>query len=202
MTQADSVPIQREDGGASEPIPVSGAETAIDDHDATAHEQSALATSPIAQAALGIVAAGFGVVALVDASGLAMFGKHGVPGPGMFPTALSTAVVALGLALVVVSAVRRFRHGRGTAGEMAGVGRQLMRAGSVWVGLTASLPLMGLIGFVPATVLLIAYLVLVIERVRGLKAALVIVTVPVLAYLLFVFVLGVELPTSVLFEGL
>jgi hypothetical protein len=60
---------------------------------------------------------------------------------------------------------------------------------------------MGLFGFVPATILLIAYLVLVIERIRNLKAVLVIVLVPVLAYVLFVLVLGVELPTSALFEG-
>ena len=61
---------------------------------------------------------------------------------------------------------------------------------------------MGLIGFVPATILLITYLVLMIERIRGLKTVLVIVAVPVLAYLLFVFVLGVDLPTSPLFEGI
>ena len=60
---------------------------------------------------------------------------------------------------------------------------------------------MGLIGFVPATILLIAYLVLLIERVRGLKTVVVIVAVPVIAYALFVFVLGVELPTAAFFEG-
>jgi hypothetical protein len=77
----------------------------------------------------------------------------------------------------------------------------LLRAGSVWVGLTASIALMVFIGFVPAAIVLIAYLVLVVERVRGLKAVLAIVAIPVVAYLLFVLVLGVELPTSELFEG-
>ncbi len=117
-------------------------------------------------------------MALIDASGLAMFGKHGVPGPGMFPTALSIAVVALGLTLAVVSVIRRIRNGRAPAGQMKGVGREFFRAGSVWVGLTASIPLMGLIGFVPATILLIGYLILLIERIRGLTAVLVIVRRP------------------------
>jgi Tripartite tricarboxylate transporter TctB family len=190
MTRADSVPVAHDDQGA-----------VVDDHEPAAPERSVLAKSPGAQAILGVVAAGFGAVALIDASGLPMFGKHGVPGPGMFPTALSVAVVALGLALAVVSVVRRIRNGRAPAGQLKGAGTEFLRAGSVWVGLTASIPLMGLIGFVPATILLIAYLVLLIERVRGLKTVMVIVAVPVIAYALFVFVLGVELPTSAFFEG-
>jgi putative tricarboxylic transport membrane protein len=198
MTQADSVPIRRDDGGQ----PLADVAPSADETDSTEPEHSVLAKSPAAQAALGIVTAALGALALVDASGLRMFGKHGVPGPGMFPTALSVAVLGLGLALAVVAVVRRVRDGRGPAGQMNGVGREVFRAGSVWVGLTASIPLMGLIGFVPATILLIAYLVLVIERIRNLKAVLVIVAVPVLAYVLFVLVLGVELPTSALFEGI
>ena len=198
MTQADSVPIRRDDGAE---VPHAGVDSSAEEHDATEPEHSVLATSPVAQAALGMAATVLGVVSLIDASGLPMFGKHGVPGPGMFPTALSVAVLGLGLALVVVSIVRRIRQGRAPAGQMAGLVAELRRAGSVWIGLTASIPLMGLFGFVPATILLIAYLVLVIERIRGLKAVLVIVAVPVLAYVLFVLVLGVELPTSALFEG-
>lgn len=191
MTRAESVPVAHDDQDA-----------VVDDHEPVASRRSVLAASPGAQAILGIVAAAFGVVALIDASGLPMFGKHGVPGPGMFPTALSAAVVALGLALTVVSLVRRVRNGRAPAGQMKGVGTEFLRAGSVWVGLTASIPLMGLIGFVPATILLIAYLVLFIERVRGWRPVAVIIAVPVVAYLLFVFVLGVDLPTSVLLGGL
>jgi len=190
MTRAESVPVAHGDQDAL-----------VDDHEPAAPERSVLAKSPGAQAILGVVAAGFGAVALIDASGLPMFGKHGVPGPGMFPTALSVAVVALGLALAAVSVVRRLRNGRAAEGQMKGVGKEFVQAGSVWVGLTASIPLMGLIGFVPATILLIAYLVLLIERVRGLKTVVVIVAVPVIAYALFVFVLGVELPTAAFFEG-
>jgi len=190
MTRAESVPVAHGDQDAL-----------VDDHEPAAPERSVLAKSPGAQAILGVVAAGFGAVALIDASGLPMFGKHGVPGPGMLPTALSVAVVARGLALAAVSVGRRLRNGRAAEGQMKGVGKEFVRAGSVWVGLTASIPLMGLIGFVPATILLIAYLVLLIERVRGLKTVVVIVAVPVIAYALFVFVLGVELPTAAFFEG-
>jgi hypothetical protein len=192
MTRADSVGIRNDDEGIAA---VPEADTS------TGPERSALATVPLAQAALGLGATALGVVALVGASGLSMFGKHGVPGPGMFPAVLSIAVLSLGLTLVAVSVVRRVRAGRGRAGQLAGVGGQLRRAGSVWIGLVASIPLMSLIGFVPATILLIAYLVLGIERIRGLKAVIVIVAVPVVAYALFVFVLGVDLPTSPFFEG-
>jgi hypothetical protein len=167
-----------------------------------AEEKSALRTSPVAQAGLGAVAVAFGVIALIDAATLDMFGKKGVPGPGFFPVSLSIAVIALGAALVAVSVLRRMQHGRGPAGQLAGERHQLLRAAGVWLGFLIGIALMPLIGFVPATILLIAYLVFGVERIRGLKAVLVIVTVPLAAYALFVFVLGVELPASSLFESM
>jgi Tripartite tricarboxylate transporter TctB family len=206
MSQTESAEAPR--GGAVPKVAVvprvaeAEAEAEEVEPDSVAEEKSALATSPVAQAGLGVVAAGFGVVALLDASDLDMFGDKGIPGPGFAPVSLAIAVIALGLLLVVVSVIRGIRHGLGPAGQMAGVGRQLLRAGSVWIGFLVSIPLMPLIGFVPVTVLLIAYLVLVVERIRNLNAIVVIVAVPVVAYALFVFVLGVELPTSVLFEGI
>jgi hypothetical protein len=169
---------------------------------AEAAEHSPLATSPIAQAGLGLVAAAFGATALIDAHGLDIFGKKGVPGPGFFPVSLSVAVIALGLLLVAVSVVRGVRHGLGPAGQMRGVSGQLLRAAYVWAGFLVGVALMPLIGFVPATILLIGYLVLLVERIRNIKAVLVIVAVPLAAYALFVFVLGVELPASALFEGM
>jgi uncharacterized membrane protein len=84
---------------------------------------------------------------------------------------------------------------------MHGVGAELLRAAGVWLGFLIGVALMPLIGFVPATVVLIAYLVFGVERIKGIKAVLVIIAVPLVAYALFVFVLGVELPTSTLFEG-
>ncbi len=193
MTHTDSAP-QPDSAAADGENPVAEPEPGGD----TA-EHSPLATSPIAQAGLGLVAAAFGAVALMDASGLQIFGKKGVPGPGFFPVALAVAVIALGLLLAAVSAVRAVRHGLGPAGQMAGLRGHLLRAGLVWVGFLVSAILMPYIGFVPATVLLIAYCVLLVERIRGIKAFLVIIAVPLAAYALFVFVLGVELPTSPLF---
>lgn len=177
------------------------AEAAYDDSDASEPEHSVLSTAPLAQAGLGLVAAGFGVVALIDATGLDMFGAKGVPGPGFFPVSLSVAVMVLGLLQVAVSIARGVRRGLGPSGQMRGVSSELLRAAYVWLGFLVSLVLMPLVGFVPATILLIAYLVLAVERIRGLKAVLVIVVVPLAAYALFVFVLGVELPASSLFEG-
>jgi putative tricarboxylic transport membrane protein len=192
MTQTGSEPV-----AAKVAPPVEAPDVAAEE----AAEHSPLATSPIAQAGLGLVAAAFGAIALSDANGLDIFGKKGVPGPGFFPVTLSVAVIALGLLLVAVSVIRGVRHGLGPAGQMRGVSKQLLRAAYVWVGFLVGVALMPLIGFVPATILLIAYLVLVIERIRNIRSVLVIVAVPLVAYALFVFVLGVELPTSVLFEG-
>jgi hypothetical protein len=186
MTQTDSV-----NTGAGTPV----------EESESAAEHSVLSTSPVAQAGLGVVAAAFGVIALIDASGLDMFGKKGVPGPGFFPISLSVAVIALGLLLAAVSVLRGLRHGRGPAGQMHGVRAELLRAAGVWLGFLIGVALMPLIGFVPATAVLIAYLVFGIERIKGIKAVLVIVAVPLVAYALFVFVLGVELPASSLFEG-
>jgi hypothetical protein len=177
------------------------AEAAFDDPASGEAEHSVLSTAPLAQAGLGLVATGFGVAALIDASGLDMFGAKGVPGPGFFPVSLSVAVILLGLLQVIVSIVRGVRRGLGPAGQMRGVSSDLLRAAYVWLGYLIGILLMPLFGFVPATILLIAYLVFGVERVRGIKAVFVIVVVPLVVYALFVFVLGVELPASTLFEG-
>jgi len=185
MTQTESAP----------------AAAAFDDSDAGESQHSVLSTAPMAQAGLGLVAAAFGAVALVDASGLKVFGAKGVPGPGFFPISLSVAVIVLGLLQVGVSVARGVRDGRGPSGQLRGVSTEVLRAAYVWLGFLVSIVLMPLAGFVPATMLLIAYLVFAVERIRGVKAVLVIIAVPLVAYALFVFVLGVELPASTLWEG-
>jgi hypothetical protein len=177
------------------------ADAAYDGSDADEPEHSVLSTAPLAQAGLGLVAAAFGVVALLDATGLDMFGKKGVPGPGFFPVSLSIAVIVLGLLQVVVSIARGARGGLGPKGQMQGVSAELLRAAYVWSGFLIGIVLMPLLGFIPATALLIAYLVFAVERIKGIKAVLVIIAVPLVAYALFVFVLGVELPASTLFDG-
>jgi hypothetical protein len=177
------------------------ADAASDASEADEPEHSALATAPLAQAGLGVVAVIFGVIALLDATGLDMFGKKGVPGPGFFPVSLAIAVIVLGVLQVGVSIARGVHGGLGPKGQMRGVSAELLRAAYVWAGFGISIVLMPLIGFVPATILLIAYLVFAVERIKGVKAVLVIIAVPLVAYALFVFVLGVELPASTLFEG-
>jgi hypothetical protein len=177
-------------------------EAAIDDRDSGEAERSVLSTAPVAQAGLGLVAAGFGVAALIDAHGLDVFGDKGIPGPGFFPISLSVAVIVLGLLQVAVSVARGVRHGLGPSGQLRGLSGELLRVAHVWSTFLICLLLMPLVGFVPAAMLLIAYLVFAVERTRGLKAVLVIVAVPLVAYALFVFVLGVDLPESTLLEGL
>lgn len=194
MTESDGAPAQLDvQPAAGDEFDPAGEESAEE-------AKSPFATAPIAQAALGVVAVAFGVVSLFGASSLAMFGKKGIPGPGMFPTVTAVAVTVLGLTLVGISVLRRIRTGPGES--LAGTKPEVLRSLSVWIGLMICIALMDVIGFAASSALLIAYLVLVVERVRGIKAVAAIVGVPLAAYVLFGFVLGVDLPTSVFIEGI
>lgn len=158
----------------------------------------------VANLVLGIVVTAIGAAALVEASGLDMFGENGVPGPAFLPNLLAVLLVVLGLLLTAVTLRRRApaaeAAGDETADdeppfELSGV----LRAGRVWIGLLVSVPLMPLIGFVPAMVLLMAYLIFAVERMSGVQAVVATVLVPAMTYAIFAFLLGVDLPASELF---
>jgi putative tricarboxylic transport membrane protein len=152
----------------------------------------------LANLVLGLVVAAIGVLALVEASELDMFGEHGVPGPGFLPTLVAAALLVLGLLLAVLTVVRR-RTPVPEPEEPDFQVRGLLRAGRVWIGFLVSIPVMTLIGFIPAMVILVAYLVFAVERIRGVKPVLVAILVPAAIYAIFAFLLGVDLPASALF---
>jgi hypothetical protein len=154
----------------------------------------------VANRVLGLAVTMIGVFAWVDASDLDMFGEHGVPGPGFLPKLLSGLLVALGLLLTALTLVRRQPAATEPADAEPGFEVSgLLRAGRVWIGLLVSVPVMTLIGFVPAMVLLMAYLVFGVERMTGIRPVLVTILVPALTYAIFAFLLGVDLPASELF---
>jgi putative tricarboxylic transport membrane protein len=160
----------------------------------------------IAQVVLGVVVAALGGFAVFAAAGLDMFGEHGVPGPGFFPELLAGALVVLGVLLAVVSVVRIRREtgGIGIAGVQTAPAedfdlRTMVRAGRVWIGFAASVPLLVLVGFVPAMALLVAYLLFAVERLRGLRPLAAVILIPVLIYLVFAYLLAVDLPLGSLF---
>lgn len=156
----------------------------------------------VANLVLGLVVAAVGVLAFFEASDLDMFGEHGVPGPGFLPIVLAITLLVLGLLLVGLTLTRW----RAPAPQVEAAededkfeARNLVRAGRVWIGFLVSVPVMSLIGFIPAMVILVAYLVFVVERIKGIKPVLAAILIPAAIYAIFAFMLGVDLPASSLF---
>ena len=153
----------------------------------------------VANLVLGLVVAAVGVVAFFEASDLDMFGEHGVPGPGFLPILLAAALLVLGLLLAALTLARwRAPAPQGETEDRFEV-RGLVRAARVWIGFLVSIPVMSLIGFIPAMVILVAYLVFAVERITGIKPVLASILVPAAIYAVFAFLLGVDLPASSLF---
>jgi hypothetical protein len=168
----------------------------------------------IAHVVLGAVVTALGVFALFAASDLDVFGEHGVPGPGFFPDVLAAALAVLGALLTVLSVVRIRRGAALPGGNVAAVTDEaassdaaadeveptgMRRVAKVWLGFVVSIPLLFLIGFVPAMVLLVAYLTFVVERLRGVRPVLATVLIPLAAYVVFAYLLDVDLPLGGLF---
>lgn len=152
----------------------------------------------IGQVVFGVVSVAVGVAALVDAAGLAKFGKSGQPGPGLFPDLIAALLVVLGIWLTVLTLVRPVRAEPKEDDETVDP-RGFRRVVTVWLAFVVSIPLLVLVGFAPAMAALVAFLVFGVERIRGFRPVLAVVLVPALVYLLFSVVLGVELPESILF---
>lgn len=150
---------------------------------------------------LGLGLVPFALLAIAQSLALPLQQRGGVPGPGMAPFLL--AIVLLVLALVLVGS--RLRPGPDTFGPVTWPSRsELIRVAAVCVALAASIVLLKPLGYVVSTVLLMFFLVIVIERVpfRGGrislvnigKAALLIIGLPALFYVVFGVLLRVRLP--------
>lgn len=149
----------------------------------------------VGQLVFGIISVAVGVAALIDAAGLAKFGKGGQPGPGLFPDLIAALLVVLGAWLAILTVVRPVKAEPAEPVEPGG----FKRAATVWLAFVVSIPLLVLFGFAPAMAALVAFLVFGVERIRGFRPVLAVVLVPAVVYLLFSVVLGVDLPESVLF---
>jgi len=165
-----------------------------------------------ADVVFGLVVSAVGIAALAMAFHMRFY-AGGAPGPGFFPVVCSAALIVLGLVLAGQSM-------RPSGGEIRAVGtvapvesrrRNLsnkgdepanpMRSVAVWLGYAVCVPLLGILGFVPTVALLVAYLLFVVERRRGFRSLCAAVAVPIATYLLFVDVLGIQLPTGMLGLG-
>jgi putative tricarboxylic transport membrane protein len=114
------------------------------------------------------------------------------PGPGFFPMCYGAGILALS-ALLVASNLRRGSPGRKPVDWM-----RIARALSTWLALAASVALFKTLGFVVSFALLTYFIVAVMYR-RPLKtAALVALASGAGFHLVFVWALGMSLPTGIL----
>ena len=121
------------------------------------------------------------------------FYAEGVPGPGFFPTLLAIALAITGGLLLVT----RLRRPEAALGDFElPSGTQSRRSLGLWVAILVAVLAVDVVGFLVAMVLLVAVLMLGIERRRGPAAIATIVLTPVLAYLLFAQLLQVPLPAG------
>ncbi|HEX3593329.1 MAG TPA: tripartite tricarboxylate transporter TctB family protein [Pseudonocardiaceae bacterium] len=158
----------------------------------------------------GTVVAALGAFALVTALNLAFLSDSGVPGPGFFPTLLSGLLLLLGVLLAATSLRRRSsvvaeeRPERQVPGDIAVETSQrarVLRAGTVWICFLVAVPILAVLGFVPAMAILIAALLFGVERRLNWKSLVVAIVVPVAVYELFVHLLTIPLPTGVISIG-
>jgi putative tricarboxylic transport membrane protein len=162
-----------------------------------------------ADLALGLVVAAVGAYALSLALDMSMYGANRVPGPGFFPTLLAGLLLGLGLLLAATS-VRR-RHEPAADGSAGAAGRadpdsrgdwhRQARAGTVLLCYAVSVPLLGLLGFVPTAALLVFALLFGVEGRRNWGALSAAILIPVAASIIFVDLLTIPLPQGLLSHG-
>ncbi len=137
------------------------------------------------------------VVFLVGGSELA-FEARGVPGPGLFPFLVATATLVFSAALAGSTLVaRRAQAPEEEVEREVEAGTGWRRPAFLWVTLMACSLLMPVIGFVAAMVLLVALLLLGMERRRDRVSVASVVAVPAAFYVLFAVLLDVRLPVGV-----
>jgi hypothetical protein len=151
----------------------------------------------------GLVVAAVGAYALSLALDMAMYSSSRAPGPGFFPTLLAGLLLGLGLLLAATS-VRRRRtppEGDDAEPESRGDWHRQARAGTVLACYALTVPLLGLLGFVPTAALLVFVLLFGVEGRRNWRALAAAVLIPVAASIIFVDLLTIPLPQGLLSHG-
>jgi hypothetical protein len=148
----------------------------------------------------GLVTAAVGAAASWEAKGLEMFADHNVPGPGFFPKILAVLLIVLGLLLAAV-AIREKAPESDDDGDLASDGessgpRGMVRPVAVLVVFGVIAPLVAVIGYIPAMVLLVLVVLYGIERRRDFRSMLVVILIPVATYVLFAHVFAIPLPSG------
>ncbi len=146
----------------------------------------------------GLVTAAVGAAAFWDARNLTMFGENSVPGPGFFPKILAGLLVGLGLILAGIAFGEKEPEPveeEGASGEgPTRSGR--IRAAAVLVAFAIFAPLVAIIGYVPAMVLLVLVVLYGIERRRDFRSLVAALLIPTATYLLFAHAFSIPLPSG------
>lgn len=142
---------------------------------------------------IGVVAALFGGFVLTQSLVLGLFQRSEIPGPGFLPAILATALAVLGIALVIS---RLLGVGADPDEFSRPNGREFGRSITVWLAFLFAILLLESLGFLMASAALIAFLLIGVEQLRSRGAFVTIVTMPVLAYFVFVVMLRVNLPVG------
>lgn len=150
-----------------------------------------------ANIATGLVTVLIGTAALAKAiADLSFFGPSGEPGPGLFPGVLAGALAVLGLALVGVES-RKHSSSVAARGVADDVRQRWARALLVLAGVGVSIPIMQLLGFLVAMVVLAGFLIVVVERRTSASALATVGLMPGLIYVVFDVLLNVDLPAGI-----
>jgi len=135
----------------------------------------------------GLCIGGFGIFVLLEASALPYLSEYG-PGPGLLPLWLGTGLVAFAVLLIVSTLMY-------PDSEQVSW-RKITGPAAAWIGFVITTGLLGRLGFTVSFALFSFFLVLLMERRSLLAAVNAAVSLAVAFYLIFVFSLGVPLPSG------
>jgi putative tricarboxylic transport membrane protein len=136
------------------------------------------------------VLAALGVYIIVEASGWSYYGEDG-PGPAFFPIWYGIVMVALSLALIVMTVAKQ---PKAESLDWQGIGRAL----TTWAAFAICAALMGWLGFLLSFAILTFFMVTFVFRQPPVTAGVIAVVTAAGFYIVFPFALSVPLPTGVL----
>lgn len=147
----------------------------------------------------GLVTAVVGAAATWNARGLSMFGDHNVPGAGFFPKILAGLLIVLGLLLAAMAVRDRSEVAEAEVEldpDAPSTARRMLRPVAVLIVFGVIAPLVAVIGYIPAMVLLVLVILYGIERRRDFRSLLAAVLIPVATYVLFAHLFAIPLPSG------
>jgi hypothetical protein len=145
-------------------------------------------------AAIGVFFVLFGAFGISQSLQLPLFQRGGIPGPGMFPLALSVTLVVLGGLLV---ATRLRARAEDYPPFDAPSRTELSRVVVAMVAMTISVILLPIAGYFLSSILLVAILLFGIERLWNWKSLVVTLALPAIFFVIFVVLLRVRLPAGI-----